>query len=700
MNREEARQKAKQLVAQMTVEEKAGQLSYCAPAIERLGIPAYNWWGEALHGVARAGTATVFPQAIGMAAAFDEDLMHRIGDAISTEGRGKYNAYARHNDRDIYKGLTYWSPNVNIFRDPRWGRGQETYGEDPYLTSRLGVAFTHGLQGQGETLKSAACAKHFAAHSGPEAGRHSFDVRVSPKDLEETYFPAFEALVREADVEAVMGAYTRLNGEPCCGDQWLIQEVLRKRWEFEGHVVSDFMALRDFHENHKVTKSGEESAAMALCAGCDLNAGDTYDQFLLRAYEQGLVGEEEITRAAETLFTTRYRLGLLEGSEYDSIPYDRVGCPEHLALAEEAAAKSMVLLKNNGLLPLDKSRIKTIGVIGPNADSRAALKGNYHGTAAEYITVLEGVRRLVEPDVRVLYSKGCALADDRVEALAQPGDRLSEAKIVAEHSDVVILCLGLNETLEGEEGDAGNSYASGDRENLSLPESQRDLMQAVAEMGKPVVLCIMTGSATDLRFAQEHFSAILQLWYPGARGGKVAAQILFGEVSPSGKLPVTFYENLEDFPSFTDYSMQGRTYRYLRNNALYPFGYGLTYGRVGVVEATAMVEKDGVEVVARLKNSSNFATDEVVQVYLEHVDCAFAPDHPALCAFRRVHLPAGGTAECRLRVDELAFTVVNDQGERIGGTGHYILHVGLSQPDARSTALTGQAACRVSLEHR
>ena len=394
MNREEAREKAKRLVSQMTPEERISQLSFRSPAILRLGIPAYNWWSEALHGVARAGTATVFPQAIGMAASFDTGLLRAVGDAVSTEGRAKYNACVAHEDRDIYKGLTFWSPNVNIFRDPRWGRGQETYGEDPFLTARLGVAFVRGIQGEGDTLKAAACAKHFAVHSGPEAVRHTFDARVSKKDLAETYLPAFKALVTEAKAEAVMGAYNRLNGEPCSGNRWLIQEVLRGKWGFEGHFVSDAWALPDFHKHHKVTRSATETAAKALLAGCDLACCETYEAFLPQAYAEGMVCGQDITTAAEHLFTTRFWLGMFDGSEYDHIPYEAVECPKHLALAERAAAEGIVLLKNDGLLPLSRSRIKTVGVIGPNADSRSALIGNYHGTSSEYITVLDGIRRV------------------------------------------------------------------------------------------------------------------------------------------------------------------------------------------------------------------------------------------------------------------------------------------------------------------
>lgn len=702
MNREEARKRAGELVARMTLEERVGQLRYEAPAIERLGIPAYNWWGEGLHGVARAGVATVFPQAIGMAAAFDEELAEAVGACVATEGRAKYNEFSAHNDRDIYKGLTFWSPNINIFRDPRWGRGHETYGEDPYLTSRLGVAYVKGMQGDGEVMKAAACAKHFAVHSGPEAIRHEFDARANPKDMEETYLPAFEALVREAHVEAVMGAYNRVNGEPCCGSETLIHGILRGKWNFEGHFVSDCWAIRDFHENHMVTSTPAQSAAMALNAGCDLNCGVTY-LHLLEAYRQGLVTESDITEAAVRLFTTRFLLGLFDGSEYDGITYEKVECREHIALAEKAARESIVLLKNDGILPLAIDKIKTIGVIGPNADSRRALVGNYHGTSSEYVTVVEGIREYVDGKIRILFSEGCSLFEDRTESLALSGDRLAEAQIVAEHSDVVVLCLGLDETLEGEEGDTGNSYASGDKTDLLLPKPQRDLMEAVAAAGKPVVLCLMTGSAMDLRYPSEHFDAILQLWYPGARGGRSAAEILFGAVSPSGKLPVTFYEDSDRLPEFVDYRMTGRTYRYLEEGAQYPFGFGLTYGDVVVTEARVCgIEKEvseyKVSVKVAVRNQGDRDTDDVIQIYIKNTDSEYAVRNPELCAFKRIHLKAGETREVMLQIGHKAFTVVNHGGERIMDGMHFELYAGTFQPDGRSVELTGREPVRMELD--
>ena len=702
-NRSEARkkalEKAKELVSKMTIEERASQLRYDAPAIERLGIPTYNWWNEALHGVARAGVATSFPQAIGMGATFDVDLIKKAGDVVAVEGRAKYNAYSAEDDRDIYKGLTFWSPNVNIFRDPRWGRGHETYGEDPYLTSRLGVAYVEGIQGDGEVLKSAACAKHFAVHSGPEALRHEFDAKATKKDMAETYLPAFKACVQEAEVEAVMGAYNRTNGEPCCGSKTLMKDILRDEWGFEGHYVSDCWAIRDFHEHHMVTHSAEESAAMALKAGCDVNCGVTY-LHLLKALQDGLVTEEEITKAAERTFTTRYLLGLFDGSEYDNIPYEKVECEEHLEVAQQIAKESIVLLKNNGILPLDVNAGKTIGVVGPNANSRAALIGNYHGTSSRYITVLEGIQDKVEHNGRVLYSEGAHLFKDRVEGLGWQNDRISEAVIVAKHSDVVVLCVGLDETLEGEEGDTGNSYASGDKADLQLPQSQRDLMDAVLAVGKPVIVCLMAGSSIDLSSAQDKADAVLQLWYPGARGGETVADILFGEYSPSGKLPVTFYRTLEELPSFEDYSMKGRTYRYMENEALYPFGYGLTYGDVAVKSADVVSRNSDtrdVTLKVQVINSGKAATDDVIQVYVKDTVSPNAVPNHSLCAFVRTTLAAGESKELTVTVSGDAFRSVNDEGEFVRDSAKYELFVGTGQPDKRTKELTGKESVKLEV---
>ena len=446
-----------------------------------------------------------------------------------------------------------------------------------------------------------------------------------------------------------------------------------------------------------VTKNVRESAAMAINNGCDVNCGNTY-LHILGAVQDGLVTEDTITEAAVRLFTTRYLLGLIDGSEFDQIPYTEVESAEHLALSRRAAQESFVLLKNNGILPLDKAKLKTIGIIGPNADSRAALAGNYHGTASRYVTVQEGLQDYLGDSVRVLTSVGCDLFRDRVENLAFPDDRLSEAKTVAKYSDVVILCVGLDETLEGEEGDTGNSYASGDKRDLLLPESQRKLMEAIAETGKPVVLCLMAGSDIDLSYAADHFDAVLQLWYPGSEGGKAAAQVLFGEVSPSGKLPVTFYESLEELPEFTDYRMEGRTYRYMKGKAQYPFGYGLTYGNVSVTGAEVAVRPDGSIVVSAEAENTGVETDEVLQVYVENTDCGRAGKHPELCGFLRIHLKEGQKACFEIPVSKDVFTVVGEDGVREEKGTHFVFYVGCSQPDARSLELTGKASLEIHYE--
>lgn len=695
MDRKTAIQRATELVDKMTVEEMASQLKFDAPAIERLGIPEYNWWNEGLHGVARAGTATMFPQSIGLGATFDEDLLKKIGEVISTEARAKYNEASAQGDRDIYKGLTMWSPNVNLFRDPRWGRGQETYGEDPYLTGRLGVAFIKGLQGDGEYLRVAACAKHFAVHSGPEEMRHYFNAKVSLKDLWETYLPAFEACVKEAKVEAIMGAYNRTNGEPCCANSYLMEDVLRGKWGFEGHYVSDCWAIKDFHDSHKVTAGPVESVQLALEKGCDLNCGCTY-QHILEAYEEGKISIEYIRRSAIRLFTTRYLLGMFDETEYDKIPYEVVECKEHLALASKAARESVVLLKNDGILPLHKKQLKTIGVIGPNANSRKALIGNYHGTASRYTTVLEGIQDYAGDAVRVLYAQGSHLFLDREESLAKADDRLYEARTVANHSDVVILCLGLDESLEGEEGDTGNSYASGDKKSLMLPESQMRLLRAIAETKVPFVVCLMTGSAMDLNFADEHANAILETWYPGAGGGKDIAEILFGEVSPSGKLPVTFYKNLVELPEFTDYIMEGRTYRFLEKEPLYPFGYGLTYGNNIVTDIQAenaadydtCIRKD-TKVSVKVRNDGAAVTEDVLQIYVHVKGTKNEVPNPRLVSFKRIRLEPGTESAVEMTIPVKAFSVVSEQGERVFDGNGAIIYAGFGQPDIRTKELTG-----------
>lgn len=700
------REKAKELVSKMTLEEKVSQTIHPAAAIDRLDVKAYNWWNEALHGVARAGVATVFPQAIGLAATFDEELLEKIGDAVSTEGRAKYNMQSKHEDRDIYKGLTFWAPNVNIFRDPRWGRGHETYGEDPFLTSRLGVSYINGLQGHDEKhLKAAACAKHFAVHSGPEAIRHSFDAIATKQDMAETYLPAFKAAVKEAHVETVMGAYNRVNGEPACGSKTLLIDILRKEWGFEGHVTSDCWAIKDFHEGHNVTSSPLESVALSMNNGCDLNCGGLF-LYLKQAVEEGLVSEERLDEALVNLFTTRMKLGLMtekEPSAFDSITYDVVDSKEMRAFNVEVSKKCAVLLKNkDNTLPLNKANLKTIGVIGPNADNRRALVGNYEGTASRYVTVLEGIQDYVGDDVRVLTSQGCHLWLDKVENLGQENDRMAEVEEICELSDVVVVCLGLDAGLEGEEGDTGNSYASGDKVDLKFPGLQNEVLKKACESGKPVILVVLAGSAMDLRYAEENCAAVLQGWYPGAQGGKAIASLLFGDASPEGRLPLTFYNSTEDLPEFTDYSMKGRTYRYITSAPLYPFGYGLSYTNFDYSDAKISSDKltdDGVDVTVTVKNTGAYDSNETVQVYVKlapEAKLSYVPNM-SLKGIKKVALKKGEQKTVTIHLPKEAFGLFDEAGVLQINKGCAVVSIGGCAPDARTEELTGKKVSTLSL---
>lgn len=681
-----AEEKAKMICSMMTMEEMASQLRYDAPAIDRLGIPEYNWWNEGLHGLARSGVATVFPQAIGLAAMFDDKAVRRVGEITATECRAKYNEYKEYGDRDIYKGLTIWAPNVNIFRDPRWGRGQETYGEDPYLTAKLGVAYVKGLQGDGEFLQVAACAKHFAVHSGPENIRHEFDAISSPYDMEMTYFPAFEALVKEAKVESVMGAYNRVNGEPACASKMLMDKL--DEWGFDGYFTSDCWAIRDFHEHHHITETPAESAALAVNMGCDLNCGCSY-QYLLPAIANGLVEEGAIENACYHLMRTRARLGCFEEKEpFEKIPYTCVSSDAHKKLSLDCARRSMVLLENNGILPLDAKEYKTIAVIGPNATSIGCLEGNYNGTADKYVTFLEGIQNRYNG--RVLYSVGSHLYKDRTTGLAKAGDTYAEAVICAKHSDLVVLCLGLTPEIEGEEGDTGNEFSSGDKQSLKLPESQQILLNKIKALGKPVVVVVAAGSAINVGYTPD---ALIHAWYPGSEGGTALAEILFGDVSPSGKLPVTFYEDDADLPDFTDYSMKDRTYRYTRENILYPFGYGLTYSKV---LCKGLEYKDGTAYVT-VKNDGKVKTEDVVQLYIKG-DAPEEKEIHRLCGFKRVKLNPGEEKTVEIKIEDKSFTCCNAEGIRRKYSQTFSLYAGTHQPDHQSTRLSGTQTLKITIE--
>lgn len=625
-------ERAKALVSQMTIEEKMAQMRFDAPAIERLGVPAYNWWNECLHGVGRSGAATVFPQAIGMAASFDTDLMYEVATAISDEARAKYNEYRKFGSTDIYQGLTYWSPNINIFRDPRWGRGQETYGEDPYLTGRMGVAFVKGLQGNGKYRKLDATLKHYAVHSGPEKDRHYFDATVGRKDLYETYLWAFKYCIDNADPSAVMGAYNRTNGEPCCASETLLQDILFGELGFKGYVVSDCGAIRDIHKYHRVTNTAAESSALAVNNGCHLNCGKAYEA-LKEAYDEGLVSEEKITEAVEKLFEARFRLGMFDDDcEYDKIPYDVVECEAHRALNRRMAHKSIVLLKNNGILPLKGK--KTVAVIGPNADSKKVLVGNYHGTPSRYSTLLRGIQDA--NDGRVIYARGSHIYKELLGGAEEKP--LSEAIIAARYADVVILCVGIDPTIEGEQSDKYSGSDSGDKFDIALPKPQRELIEAIVKVGKPTVLVNVSGSCMDLSYADEHCDAVLQCFYPGAEGGDALADILYGKVSPSGRLPVSFYRSVDDLPPFTDYSMKNRTYKFYTGKCVYDFGYGLTYSDI----RENWLDARTVEVT----NAGEYDTDYSVLKF-EYIP------HKSLCGFKCIHLKAGETQTVTFEQDDI-----------------------------------------------
>lgn len=691
-------ERAKDLISHMTLEEKVSQMMHSAAEIKRLNIPSYNWWCEALHGVARSGVATMFPQAIGMAATFDPQLLGKIGDVISTEGRAKYHEYQRKGDHDIYKGLTFWSPTINIVRDPRWGRGQESYGEDPYLTSRLAVAFIRGIQGDDEKyLKAAACAKHFAVHSGPESERHKFNAEVSKKDLWETYLPAFKASVKEAHVAGVMGAYNRVNGEPCCGSEELLKNILRGEWGFDGYVTSDCWAIKDFNEGHKVTKCETESAVLAVKNGCDLNCGCAYAN-LLKGYRDGLISESEIDAAVYHLMLIRMRLGMFDDQKnvkYASIPYEVNDCEEHRKFALEVSKRSLVLLKNREkILPLNREKIKSIAVIGPNADSHIALEGNYCGTASEYVTVLEGIREAAATGTRIYFAEGCHLYKDRVSGLAQKSDRMAEAISAAEHADVAILCLGLDSTIEGEEGDASNEFSSGDKNSLNLPGEQEALLEAVTKTGTPTILVLLSGSALSINWADENVDAIIEAWYPGAQGGRAVASLIFGDYSPSGKLPVTFYRSDKDLPAFEDYSMEGRTYRFMQCEPLYPFGYGLSYTDFEYTEpilnSNSIAAGESVMATTKVKNTGSREAYETVELYIKDLEASVRVPNVQLAGIRNVFLKPGETAEVTFEVTARQMALINNNGECVLEPGKFRIYIGGSQPDSRSAALTGK----------
>lgn len=697
----EAKARAKALVAQMTVEEKASQLLYNSPAIERLGIQEYNWWNEASHGVARAGTATVFPHAIALAATFHPDLLNRIGDVVSTEARAKYNHNVKVGDRDIYKGLTFWTPNMNIFRDPRWGRGQETFGEDPYLTAVLSCSYIDGIQGKEDFLKAGACAKHFAAHSGPEGKRHGFDAQVSTHDLNDTYLPAFEWVIRNTKVAGVMGAYNRLNGVPCCCSEELLKTILVGQWGFDGYIVSDCGALRDICEGHHYTDSDAESSALAIKSGCHLNCGWAYEK-LIDAYEMDLIEEEDLTAAAEKLYSIRFLLGEFEKERpYSNIHYKKVDCKAHKDMNLEAARECMVLLENKDhFLPVIPEKLNSIAVIGPNSMNRTALEGNYNGYASRYITIADGIRETF-PDAEVSVSKGCHLWYESKNEWMGFGNIHSDGVAVAEGADLTILCLGLDPTIEGEElPTTADSYTDrGDKKTLYLPPTQLRLAEAVCDACENVVVVLMSGSALDLgEKLTSRVKAVIQAWYPGAVGGLAVAQLIAGMYSPCGKLPVTFYRGDKALPDFMDYAMEGRTYRYYQDEVLYPFGYGLSYTQFGLRDFS--VQKNGEDWLATVtvRNKGPMAGKEKLQVYVSCKDSRTVTANYQLCGLSCVELMPGEEQTVSIPVPAFWTKVVLEDGSRVEADGEILFYVGGQQPDSRSQILTRQTCMKAQVK--
>ncbi len=670
------------LLQRLTVAEKIHQLMHDSPALERLEVPAYNWWNEACHGVGRNGQATIFPQVIGLAATWDRDLIRAVADAIADEARAKHAIAVEAGRHGQYQGLTFWTPNINIFRDPRWGRGQETFGEDPYLTGELGVAMVQGLQGSDpDKLKVAACAKHFAVHSGPESERHAFDAAPSLKDFHETYLPAFEKLVR-AGVESVMGAYNRLFGEPCCGSHLLLEVLLREKWGFKGHVVSDCGAVADFHEHHHVTVDGAESAALALREGCDLNCGCTYGDLLL-AIQQGLITEEEIDRSLRRLLSTRFRLGLFNPPAA-VVPQTVINSPEHRRLAMQAAADSVVLLKNKEqILPL-KDDLNYVLVTGPSAGGVAVLLGNYYGVNSELVTILEGIVGRVSPATRVEYRAGCQLAHASPPGINWTLNEAAEA-------DVVIAVLGYDPSLEGEEGDAVASAHAGDRPTIELPAHQLAYLTQLRARARKLVLVLTGGGPVAVPEAHDICDAILQVWYPGCEGGRAVAAVLYGDVNPSGKLPVSVPHRTEDLPAFNDYTMAGRTYRFARTEALYPFGFGLSYTAFKFDDLTLSADQlesgQSLRVSVTVQNIGKYDGRETVQCYL--VPPRHQPDTPlsTLIAFDKITLKAGESTQVEFQLGAEALLQYDSNGDQVWVAGQYRIVIGGASPGPRAEKL-------------
>ena len=688
--------RVRDLVGRMTLDEKAMQICNVAPAIARLGLPAYDYWNECLHGVGRNGIATVFPQAIGLAACFDPVLLHTVADAIATEARAKNREYTHaHNGDSInYTGLSFWSPNINIFRDPRWGRGQETYGEDPFLTGRMAVAYIQGLQGDDpKYVKAMACAKHFAVHSGPEIVRHTFDAEPSERDFHEMYLPQFEAAVTEGHVGAVMGAYNRLYGTPCCASSLLLGTLLREQWGFKGHVLSDCDAISDFFYGHRFSPTIEAAAATAVKAGCDLCCGTEY-QRLADAVRDKLLKESELDTAVGRLLEARFRLGMFDPPAL--VPYAKIAAteydtPAHDELALRMARESVVLLKNDGLLPLDRAKIRRIAVMGFNASYTNTLLGNYEGVPSHPVTFVAGLRTLLGTNVEVVSMVACPLAvrvDDNNLPAYEAARR--QAAEVVQKVDAIIYVGGICADLEREfmtvpfEG-----FDHGDRTRIELPPVQTQFLQALRATGKPLVFVNCSGSAMAMPWEAEHLSAIVQAWYPGQEGGRAVAEILFGEFNPAGRLPVTFYRATTDLPSFLDYSMADRTYRYFKGQPLFAFGHGLSYTQfkygAAQLDKTQVNKNDTIHVKVDVANAGARDGDEVVQVYFRHVKSSVAQPLEALCGFQRVPVAVKQTAHVDISVPVKELRYWDTAGKQyVVEPGDYEILVGAASDDIRA----------------
>lgn len=669
------------LVSRMTLQEKAYQMMNSAPGIERLGLLPFEWWNEALHGVARTGRATVFPQNIGLAATFDPDLVKRIGEAISDEAWAKFNIAQRMQNYGKYTGLTFYAPNINIFRDPRWGRGQETYGEDPYLTSRMGIAYVQGMQGNDpHFLKTAACAKHYVVHSGPEASRHSFDAEPPMKDFMETYTPAFEALVKEGNVQSVMCAYNRTFGKPCCGSSFLLSELLRKRWGFQGYITTDCDAITNFYKHHGAAKDEADACALAIKSGVNLDCGNEF-QSLPEAVKRGLITEKEIDQALSKLLVTRFKLGLLDpvnNNPYSKIGEEVIGCKKHIDLAYEAAAKSIVLLQNkNSLLPLKKT-IKSIFVTGPYAASQDVLMGNYNGVSDHLTTVLEAIVGKVSAGTSVFYRQG-------VEPSAPNQNASNYAFGEGANSDVIVGVFGVSGVFEGEEGESTASNTLGDRLNLNIPQNQLDFLRTMKQRSKkPIVLILTGGSPVCTAELSEIADAIIFVWYPGQEGGRAVADALFGDVNPSGRLAITFPKSVDQLPAFDDYSMKGRTYRYMTGDPLYPFGFGLSYTSFQysdiAIDKAKIKKGETVTVTTKVTNTGKSDGEEVVQLYVTDVKASTRVPLYSLDGVKRLKLKSGESQTISFQVTPRMMELVNDNGDRVLESGDFKVTIAGSSP--------------------